>query len=139
MRSTIYKSVYTILNANKPSGWKVKSKVPSMTKVNGQLPFMVLSVHIPSSELITLDKKSAVDYLATINILLVVKDTSHALEDVDTAVDASRNAILDNQSTFTTAGFYIDGVSEEDSSMEIEGAQRLITGAMSANIKIITG
>jgi len=138
MRGTIYKALFSTLDANKPTGWTIKSKMPKIKKINDSLPLIVFNVAITDTDLITLDKTSARDFSAVGDFFFVVKDTNKGSEDLDIGVDNIRNTLLDNQTVWTAAGFFVTKVTEELSDMEISGGSRLLTDALSVQIKPIT-
>ena len=138
IRQSVFKALYTTLDANKPSGWTIKSKMPQIDKVNSSLPLIVFNVAV-DDDLITLDKSTISDYTVSASFMFIASESKrNSMEDVDGAVDTIRAQLKANQTTWEASGFYISGVNDEFSDMEIIGGNRLLTAALSCQIKLIT-
>lgn len=136
MRSSIFQALFTTIDANKPSGWTVRAKMPQVSSINSYLPLLVFDVRVTSTELVDINK-TLPDYFINADFFFVAADTHNGMKDLDTAIDTVREVLRNNQSTWQSSGFYITNIREEASDMEVEGGNRLLTGALSCQIKPI--
>jgi hypothetical protein len=139
MRSSVFKALHTTLDANKPTGWTIKSKMPQLKSINSSLPIIVYSVSVGSTDLMSLDKATSVDYTLTADFMFLASETDNSMEDLDVAVDTVREILKNNQSTWVTNGFFVTEITEEISDMDIIGGNRLLSSALSCQIKPIVG
>ncbi|MCK9370467.1 hypothetical protein M0R04_11205 [Candidatus Dojkabacteria bacterium] len=130
-RRDVFRGVYTVLNASKPSGWYVRSVFPN---VDTEFPLIFLHPVDKNSDFWSNDgTNSSDDILIQIEVMVHIDSAPEVL---DTGRDYVTDEIQDNVSTFYSS-YNIDllGIDDGGTNMQEYNNETYLTGTFTVRFR----
>jgi len=135
LRQNVYANIYTLVDANKPSGWNLKTAYP---EDNAGFPCIIINPANVKPTIVGMDKDSYIVEDISVEIEFFCKAKT-GNDQLDRGRDNVMNTLLSNQATLETYGLYLNEDAFDDSTTDvfISGKEKVRTGASIVSLGLI--